>query len=171
MKLTRKLQKGFTLIEMMIVVAIIGILAAVGLPAYQDYIAKSQVTRAMAEAGTLKAKVDTCLAEGRTTFAAAVAWNVCSVADVRASTILDGANVGSTGTDDIGAPPAGHGYPVITLGTAATASTIVATFGNAATQSLKPATAATLTWTRSAAGVWTCATTVATRFRPAGCTA
>lgn len=38
------LQKGFTLIELMIVIAIIGVLAAVAVPAYQDYIAKSQVT-------------------------------------------------------------------------------------------------------------------------------
>ncbi|GAB2878136.1 pilin [Microbulbifer echini] len=52
-----KKQQGFTLIELMIVVAIIGILAAVAIPAYQDYTARAQVTEAINLMGGLKTTV------------------------------------------------------------------------------------------------------------------
>ncbi len=60
----KTLQQGFTLIELMIVVAIIGILAAIAVPAYQDYTVKSKVSEAASLASATRTAIDVAFSEG-----------------------------------------------------------------------------------------------------------
>lgn len=84
-----KMQKGFTLIELMIVVAIIGILAAIAIPAYQDYTIRAKVTEGLNLADSAKTAVAESWQSGGVTglAAAASAWNTSFVATKYVSNI------------------------------------------------------------------------------------
>ena len=151
-------QKGFTLIELMIVVAIIGILAAIAIPQYQNYVTKSQVTRAIGELGSYKTLVDLCLTDSKD----------CNF------TITDSTLFGA---DDTALPPTvGSADKVlITFNRTAGDSTIVGKFGNGASGALN---GQTITWIRAAytannAGTWTClaGTGIDAKFLPTSCPA
>ncbi|HEX7816099.1 pilin [Dyella sp.] len=140
----RKKQQGFTLIELMIVVAIIAILAAIAIPQYQTYVIRSQVARAMSESGDLKVAVEDCLNNGLLTFDP----NTSCVDTSTPSDILDG------------------GKAAVAM--SATTSTIIAKLGGHASSKIKDGT---VTWTRDDAGSWTCKTAdgITPNYAPASC--
>jgi type IV pilus assembly protein PilA len=166
----KSLQKGFTLIELMIVIAIIGILAAIAVPQYQNYMGRAQVTRVMAEAGAVKTSVETCLLDGQNTLGTGP--RECTLTLPGSNLMTGGTTSGAAGSGT-GTADSGVGYPVVTMPIPATDgqnandnTTIVATFGNSAATALN---GSNLTWTRDGNGTWTCSTNVNKKFAPTGC--
>ena len=107
-----KLQKGFTLIELMIVVAIIGILAAVAIPSYQNYTIKAKYTEVVNSVAPIKTAIELCVSAGDCGTAggpvANVAFGTLGIpAAPTASTYL--ASVAVTGAGAITATPAAVG--------------------------------------------------------------
>ena len=146
----KTLQKGFTLIELMIVVAIIGILAAVAIPAYQDYIARAQVS----EAVNLLASGKTGMAEY---FADKATW------PTNASEVMGSTTGKYTGTIAI-LSSATTGGGLMTL-----QATMKATAINAAIT-----TGTVLLATSDGGRIWTCTsagstTPLAAKFMPSAC--
>ena len=142
-------QKGFTLIELMIVVAIIGILAAIAIPAYQDYVAKSKASAALADIAALKTGYEMHYNE-------------------KGSTDLTLANIGGT-------TPTGNCAITVTAPTAGAGGAATATTDAIKCVIQNPGRLGGATTyvalNRTADGVFVCKSSVATKFLPAGCTA
>lgn len=145
----KRVQQGFTLIELMIVVAIIGILAAVALPAYQDYTVRAKVTEGLSLASSAKLAVAENAANGK-------AFDNGWTAPTATSAVTSVAIAQGTGQITVTMSAAGDSGTII----------LVPTSGGAALAGT--ATASTVPTGGSIA--WTCNTgTLAQKFRPAAC--
>lgn len=152
-------QKGFTLIELMIVVAIIGILAAIAIPQYQNYVTKTQTTRVLGELGNIKTLVDLCLTDG----------NECAF-DVPESSLLGEIYTGN-GTVAQGEDVT---TPTVAIDGASGGATITGMFGTGASSVIQ---GKSIQWHRNNSadgGAWACLTDFGddeAKFLPAGCEA
>ncbi len=149
-------QTGFTLIELMIVVAIIGILAAIAIPQYQIYIGKTQATRVMNELGQLRLTVEECLQTGRVNIG--LNTNDCDPRASASNLIIGGSQVGVVLPNNMGVAQISN--PLV-LATSITATVSTQVNPRLAGKKIK--------WLRTSAGSWSCSSNIEALYLPNSC--
>ena len=147
----RTLQKGFTFIELMITVGIVGVLASLAIPSYTDYVSKSQVAAALSEISGTKGTLEEKIHAGLTaTEAAAMSGS-------------DAAALRLTGLAAASSPRCSSYTSTVTLTGSAIIQCVM--LGNSAVEGK------TITWSRDGTNnIWSCITTVTSRITPKICT-
>lgn len=140
-----KKQQGFTLIELMIVIAIIAILAAIALPMYQNYVAKSQAAAGLAEISPGRAQAEIRITEARLT--------TTLPADIGLRTPTSRCNI------------------TVNIRPDDRSTIICGLIGNAQVNGQSITLARTTDNAAGTGGVWSCTTTLAEALRPVGCNA
>ena len=149
-------QMGFTLIELMIVVAIIGILAAIAIPQYQIYIGKTQAGRVINELGQLRLTVEECLQTGRTVIG--LGKEECDPRATASNLIVGGSQVGVVLPNNMGVAQLSN---PLTLTTSITA--IVSNQVNPKLLGKK------IEWLRTSSGSWSCSSDIDALYLPNSC--
>ena len=149
-------QSGFTLIELMIVVAIIGVLAAIAIPQFQIYIGKTQAGRVINELGQLRLSVEECLQTGKDTIG--LNATECDPRATASNLILGGSQVGVVLPSDMGVAQMSNPL-TLTSDITATVSTQV----NPRLSGKK------VKWLRTSEGSWSCSSNIEVVYLPHSC--
>lgn len=150
------LQLGFTLIELMIVIAIIGILAAIAIPQYQIYIGKTQATRVINELGQLRLTVEECLQTGRIVIG--LGRDECDPRASASNLIVGGSQVGVVLSNNMGVAQMSN---PLTLTTSITATV--------STQVNPKLVGKKIEWLRTSSGSWGCNSNIEVIYLPESC--
>lgn len=155
----KNVQKGFTLIELMIVVAIIGILAAVALPAYQDYTARAKVSEVILAASTCRTAITEASQTGFTSAPAANGFG-CGESTSAQSQYVASIQTGTNGVITVTAQNI--------TGDVNTKTITLTPYKNADGTGVMTATDFTA-GTSAPVRAWVCSGTIPEKFRPASC--